>query len=59
MTDERYIWMLFEVLFDTYVSNKKNLILIQIIITSLFVPITLILYCYESANRKKTDEENK
>ena len=51
--------MLFEVLFDTYVSNKKNLILIQIIITSLFVPITLILYCYESANRKKTDEENK
>ena len=59
ITVERYIWMLFEVLFDTYVSNKKNLILIQIIITSLFVPITLILYCYESANRKKTDEENK
>ena len=59
ITVERYIWMLFEVLFDIYVSNKKNLILIQIIITSLFVPITLILYCYESANRKKTDEENK
>jgi hypothetical protein len=59
ITVERYIWMLFEVLFDTYVSNKKNLILIQIIITSLFVPITLFLYCYDSANRKKKEEENK
>ena len=59
ITVERYIWMLFEVLIDTYISNKKSLILIQIIITSLFVPITLFLYYYDSANRKKTEEENK
>ena len=51
ITVEKFIWMIIEVLIDAYVSNKKNLILIQIIITSIGLGIIIILFCYQSFSK--------
>ena len=45
ITVEKFIWMIIEVLIDNFVSNKKNLILIQIIITSISIGIFIIIFC--------------
>ena len=39
ITVEKLLWMIIETLIDSYVENKKWLVLVQIIATSLFVGI--------------------
>ena len=51
ITVEKFIWMIIEVLIDGFVSNKKYLILIQIIITSIGLGIIIILFCYQSFSK--------
>ena len=46
ITIEKYIWMIFEVLIDAFISNKKNLILFQIIITLIGIVIIIIIIFY-------------
>ena len=46
ITIEKYIWMILEVLIDAFISNKKNLILFQIIITLIGIVIIIIIIFY-------------
>ena len=52
ITVEKFIWMIIEVLIDAFVSNKKYLVLAQIIITSIALAIIIILFCYQYFPKK-------
>ena len=54
ITVEKFMWMIIEVLIDAFVSNKKKLILVQIIITSMGIGIFIIIFfCYIYSKIKK------
>ena len=47
ITFEKLIWMIIETIFDAFIENKKSLVLVQIIITSItsFISV-LIIICF-------------
>ena len=54
ITVEKFMWMIIEVLIDAFVSNKKKLILVQIIITSMGIGIFIIMFfCFIYSKIKK------
>ena len=56
ITVEKFIWMIIEVLIDAFVSNKKTLILVQIIITSIGLGIIIIMFCCKYFPKMKKED---
>ena len=56
ITVEKFIWMIIEVLIDAFVSNKKTLILVQIIITSIGLGIIIIMFCCKYFPKLKKED---
>ena len=48
--------MIIEVLIDAFVSNKKTLVLVQIIITSIGFGIILIMFCCKYFPKMKKED---
>ena len=52
ITFEKLIWMIVEAIIDAFIVNKKALILVQIIVTSVFFAMIIIFICFDCCEDK-------